>query len=268
MHTEIQVPSVLEAVKQVGDTFLKEFKQAPIPQNKTDFYTQFDAIDQRCMSLLNASIGNQYPNIPWMGSEFDFEEQKQPLDLDEYWICDSMDGAIQYIQHLPGWTINLALIRQGKIHFSVIYDALANELFWAKADQGAYMNDNRLQSSRKTELKDMLAVFEYTHHNNDSGQIYRKIGHSVGDLLSHFGVLRNYGPHGLQLAYVGAGRIDLFHQEDLDTYNWLAGVLIAKEAGAEILTTDGSPWSYGKGSLMVGSPGVGPLFLTAKTTTI
>lgn len=112
----------------------------------------------------------------------------------------------------------------------------------------------------------MLAVFEYTHHENNNDAIYQKIGHSVGNLLEQFGVVRNYGPHGLQLAYVGAGRIDLFHQEDLDTYNWLSGILIAQEAGADILTITGEPWEYGSNSLMVSAKGVGKQFLQTITT--
>jgi myo-inositol-1(or 4)-monophosphatase len=266
LQKKINAPLILEAVRTVGDMFLKEYKQRPIPQDNATFWQLLNEIDDRCMTMLTEQINKLYPEIPWAGSEFDFEEQKKPLDMEEYWFADSMDGAIQYIQHIPGWTINIALIRNGKIHFSAIYDALQNEMFWALDGEGSFMNDKPLLISTKEKLKDMVAVFEYTHHENNNDGIYQKIGNSVSKLLENFGVVRNYGPHGLQLAYIGAGRIDLFHQEDLDTYNWLAGILIAKEAGAEILTTDGNPWQYGSGSLMVANKGIGKEFLQLITT--
>lgn len=262
---ELNVPLILEAVRNVGDMFLKAYKQKPIPSDNVTFWQMLNDIDQRCMDLLTAQVDKIHPGIPWAGSEFDFEEQKKTLDLPEYWLADSMDGAIQYLQHIPGWTINIALIRNGEIYFSVIYDALQNEMFWAVAGMGAFMNDKPLSTSPKTKLKDMVAVFEYTHHENNDDGIYQKIGDSAGKLLENFGVVRNYGPHGLQLAYVGAGRIDFFHQEDCDTYNWLAGILIAREAGAEILKTDGQPWQYGSSSLMVAIKGVGEKYLQLTT---
>ncbi len=37
----------------------------------------------------------------------------------------------------------------------------------------------------------------------------------------------------------------------MDTYNWLKGILIAKEASALILTADGSEWIWGAEILLV-----------------
>ena len=265
MQQEIDVPLVLDAVKQIGNHFLKDFKRSPIPQNRESFLEKLSEIDAHCLSFLKNQLNTEFPDTPWAGDEFDYEQQKQPLPLPQYWYCDSMDGAIQYLQHLPGWTINLTLIREGRTHLAAIYDPLAQEMFWAKEGSGAFLNGEPIQPSTKNHLTDMLAVFEYRHHDSDESEIYQQMGKSVGHLLDHLGIVRNYGPHGLQLAYVGAGRIDLFHQQDLDTYNWLAGILIAKEAGAEILTTDGRPWSWGEKSLMVAPKGVGRLFLEATT---
>jgi myo-inositol-1(or 4)-monophosphatase len=182
--------------------------------------------------------------------------QKEPLPLPAYWICDAMDGAIQYLQHIPGWTINLALIRNGELYFSVIYDPLADEMFWAQKGSGAFMNGNPIKPLLKTDPDIMLAAFEYGHQEPTIEGFNQKHGAAVTDLLNQFGVVRNYGPHGLQLAFVGAGRMDLFYQLGLDTFNWLAGILIAREAGADILNADGNLWSWGDESLVVSAPGI------------
>jgi myo-inositol-1(or 4)-monophosphatase len=68
------------------------------------------------------------------------------------------------------------------------------------------------------------------------------------------------------LAYVGAGRIDLFVQEDLDTYNWIAGLLIAKEAGAAILTAAGKPWEWGSESVLAAPKNIAEKYLQIKST--
>lgn len=254
MQEGINIQKINESVKKIGDAFLKEYKQNPIPKSRDELLRKLDDIDEQCISFFKSDLGSEFPNIPWViGDEFDMDAQTKPADISEYWLCDAMDGAIQYLQHIPGWTINLALIRKGEVCFSVIYDPLADELFWAKKGEGAFMDDKKIQPVNKIDFSSMIAVFEYGHGSKSNHNSAKKTGASITNLLERFGVVRNYGPHGLQLAYVAAGRIDLFIQEDLDTFNWLAGVLIAKEAGAEIVTTEGLPYNWGSDSLLVGT---------------
>ena len=270
MQGDFNVPVILAAVKRAGDSFRQDYKKTAIPRDKAALLRQLAAIDAQCLASLKADLTAAFPETPWhVGDEFDSNGQQRPLDLPAYWLCDAMDGAIQYVQHLPGWTINLVLVRQDRPHFSVIYDPLAHEVFWAQAGAGAWLNDTPLALS-PTPRTDadvmMLAVFEYGHQDeaHPMPDLNQRTGAAVTKLLSHFGVVRNFGPHGLQLASVGAGRIDLFYQEGLDTYNWLAGILIAQEAGADILTTDGRPWRWGAASLLVAAPGVAAPFLHAQ----
>lgn len=258
MKKEIKVSTILEVVREAGDLFLQEYKLNAIPINKQQFFSALNSIDERCMAVLKAGLNDEFPETAWNTvDEFDHDGQKQALPLSEYWVCDAMDGAIQYLQHIPGWTINLALISDGELYFSVIYDPLANEMFWAEKGAGAFMNGNPIQPLAKTDPDIMLAVFEYGHQNPAIPGFNQKHGTAVTALLNQYGVVRNYGPHGLQLAYVGVGRIDVFHQLGLDTFNWLAGILIAREAGAEILNAKGESWKWGDESLLVSSPGTG-----------
>lgn len=267
MQSEINVPAVLAAVQEAGDLFLPDYKHTAIPPDKETLRRQLAAIEERCMATLKAGLAATFPNTPWqVGDEFDSQGQKQPLDQPDYWLCDAMDGAIQYLQHLPGWTVNLVLVRHGRPHLAVIYAPLEQELFWAQEGTGAFLNGAPIQPSTKTDPAVMLAVFDYGHQDEayPAPDLNQQLGTSLTKLLDCFGIVRNYGPHGLQLASVGAGRIDLFYQQGLDTYNWLAGILIAREAGADILTTDGRPWQWGDESLLVAAPGVARKFLRAR----
>lgn len=268
MQSDIPVPPVLEAVRRAGDLFLSEYKQVPIPQDRAGLLNQLQRIDDRCLASLKADLVPLLADTPWfIGDEFDSAGQQQPLDWPQYWLCDAMDGAIQYLQHLPGWSINLVLIRAGRPYLSIIYAPLEGELFWARQGAGAFLNDVPIKPSSKTDYSVMLATFDYGHQDeaDPTPDLNRQIGKAVTALLDQFGIVRNYGPHGIQLASVGAGRIDLFYQQGLDTFNWLAGLLIAQEAGADILTTDGRPWTWGENSLLVAAPGVALPFLQVTT---
>lgn len=259
MQPDPQLSFILDAVKQAGNLFLPTYKRTPIAQDAATLLRQLDDIEQRCLTSLQANLAAAFPTTPWhLGDEFDHNGQKQPLDLPEYWLCDAMDGAIQYLQHLPGWTINLVLMRQGQPYVSVIYAPLEQELFWAQAGGGAFLNGTLLTPSAKQDASMMVAVFEYGHQDERhyNSNLNQQVSEGVKKLLDTFGVVRNYGPHGLQLAQVGAGRIDVFYQLGLDTYNWVAGILIAREAGAEVRNAQGAPWHWGDESLLVTAPGL------------
>jgi myo-inositol-1(or 4)-monophosphatase len=267
MQNEINIPVILDAVRKVGNVFLEGYKQNSIPQTMDELLKQLEDIDTLCLTSLKQDLSLEFPDTPWhIGDEFDTNSQRNPAPQNEYWLCDAMDGAIQYLQHISGWTVNLVLVRDGKPFFSVIYDPLANEMFWANDGEGAFMNGKELKLSLKNDSAVMVAVFEYGHQEKSNNNLNEKIGSTVTKLLNNFGIVRNYGPHGLQLAYVGAGRIDLFVQEDIDTYNWMAGLLIAKESGAEILTADGTPWKWGSESLLVAPKNTTEKYLQIKST--
>lgn len=269
MQPELNIPLIAGAVQRLGDQLLTDYRKLPIPASKGELYEQLARIDKLSEETLKADLATAFPEIPWLiGDEFDAAGQQRPAALPMYWLCDAMDGAIQYLQHLPGWSINLVLIRDGQPYFSMIYAPLENDLFWAVDKAGAFLNGNRIHPSKKTDPGVMLAVFDYGHLDGEKANkdLNHRIGESVGELLKNFGIVRNYGPHGIQLASVGAGRIDLFYQIGLDTFNWLAGLLIAREAGAKVLTNDGRPWYWGEDSLLVASPQAAQILLENRKT--
>lgn len=264
MRTDIDYQRIMGKVREVGTLFLSDFRKKAIPQTTDSFMADLASIETRSLDALQERINPIASGIAWVDdNEFDGESQRTPAPMAQYWLCDTMDGAVQYIQHLAGWTINLVLIQQGRPHFAVVYDPLQDELFWALEGQGAYLGQTKLQLNRKTDPLHMLAVWEYGHQLKTDAHWQTKSEKAFSALLGAFGVVRNYGPHGLQLAYVGAGRIDLFLQMDLDTHNWLAGLLIAQEAGALILSSDGKPWTWGTPGLLVGTSPAVNTFLTA-----
>lgn len=245
----------IEAVKNVGGHFQSEFRKTNIPNTPKDLMKLLVDIEEMCLSTLKEKIHAIYGDIPWVrDDEFDDLSQQSPAPYDCYWLCDTMDGAIQYVQHIPGWTINLVLIEKGEPIFSIIYDPLTDECFYASKNYGAYLNGHPIKVSKKESAENMIAVLEYGHQLKSSDKWKKDLSFALIQLIEKFGVVRNYGPHGLQLAYISSGRIDLFVQCDLDTHNWLSGILIAQEAGATVFNALGKAWKWGDESLIVGTP--------------
>ncbi|MBO2008806.1 inositol monophosphatase family protein [Hymenobacter negativus] len=259
MLTTSETAAVRAAIRAAGNLFLPNFRRGPVPQTLDELQTRLADIEGRCLAVLQEALAAAFPSTPWLAADEFALDNTASLPA-EYWLCDAMDGAIQYVQQLPGWTINLVLMRQWEPVFAAIYDPLAEELFWAEAGAGAFVNETPLRPSTKREPGVMVAVFEHNHGLDHDADLRQRVSQGLEQLLARYGVVRNYGPHGLQLAYIGAGRLDVFLQVGRDLDNWLPGLLIAREAGADLLTATGQPWHWAADSLLVTAPGLGNAF--------
>ncbi|MGR5964128.1 inositol monophosphatase family protein [Bacillus cereus] len=60
-----------------------------------------------------------------------------------------MDGAVQFLQGINSYAINLCLIRDGQPAVSFVYDPSHQELFHAIAGEGAFLNGKKIQVAKK-----------------------------------------------------------------------------------------------------------------------
>jgi myo-inositol-1(or 4)-monophosphatase len=121
----------------------------------------------------------------------------------------------------------------------VIYDPIHQEMFTAEQGGGAYLNNRRMRVARTSRLADALG---------STGFPSRKRSHNVNihfyyqlAMASH-GVRRT-GSAALDLAYVAAGRLDLFWEFGLKPWDQAAGVLLVREAGGTVADMCGQPIS-------------------------
>jgi len=65
---------------------------------------------------------------------------------------------------------------------------------------------------------------------------------------------RRLGSAALDLAYVAAGRLDVYYEQCLKPWDMAAGMVLAAEAGAVVSRYDGSPAIAEKGEVMACAP--------------
>jgi myo-inositol-1(or 4)-monophosphatase len=55
MQNEINIPIILNAVRKIGDVFLKDYKQNAIPQTMDELLKKLENIDNLCLSSLKVT---------------------------------------------------------------------------------------------------------------------------------------------------------------------------------------------------------------------
>jgi myo-inositol-1(or 4)-monophosphatase len=68
--------------------------------------------------------------------------------------------------------------------------------------------------------------------------------------------IRRFGSAALDLAWVAAGRMDGFWEDDLDLWDTAAGVLLVREAGGFVTDYRGADRSFERGEYVAGSSAI------------
>jgi myo-inositol-1(or 4)-monophosphatase len=159
------------------------------------------------------------------------------------WVVDPLDGTVNYLYGLPDWAVSIAAEVDGSVLAGVVEVPRFGETFTAVAGQGAWLQRSgtaiRLRCAAGTALAQALVA---TGFGYDSGR-RRVQGEVVAALLPHVRDIRRGGSAAVDLCSVAAGRMDAFYERGLNYWDYAAGGLIAREAGAVVGGLAGRPES-------------------------
>jgi myo-inositol-1(or 4)-monophosphatase len=135
----------------------------------------------------------------------------------------------------------------------VVYDPMRNELFTATRGQGAQLNGYRLRGSNARDLDGTILATGFPFKAKQHAPAYMKI---LGKLFTECADFRRSGSAALDLAYVAAARVDGYFEIGLKPWDFAAGELIAREAGALVCDFTGGHNFMFTGNIVAGNPRV------------
>ena len=156
------------------------------------------------------------------------------------WIIDPLDGTVNFAHGFPMFCVSVAVEAAGVLEYGVIYDPLREEIFEARRGGGASLNNRPLRVSRVDRLEAALLVTGFPY---DSRLRLPETLARMGRMLAVAQGVRRAGSAALDLAYVAAGRLDGFWEENLKPWDTAAGVLLVAEAGGTVSTFSGAPFN-------------------------
>jgi myo-inositol-1(or 4)-monophosphatase len=153
------------------------------------------------------------------------------------WVVDPLDGTVNYLYGLPDWAVSIAAEVDGAILVGVVEVPRFGETFTAVAGQGAWLrrDQNRepaiaLRCNSGVALGQALVGTGFGYDPRRR----RVQGEIVAALLPRVRDIRRAGSAAVDLCSVAAGRLDAFFERGLNYWDYAAGGLIAREAGAAV----------------------------------
>ncbi len=165
------------------------------------------------------------------------------------WIVDPLDGTTNFLHGIPHFSISIAVEERkagggGEITQGLVYQPLTDESFWAEKGRGAWLQDARLRVSARRDLADSLIGTGIPFLGRGDPAKWSKIYMAVAPQVAG---IRRFGSAALDLAWVAAGRMDGFWEDDLDLWDTAAGVLLVREAGGFVSDYRGSDQMFKRG---------------------
>jgi len=186
------------------------------------------------------------------------------LSSEYIWVVDPLDGTTNYAHSYVKFCTSIALVKRGRPVVGVIYDQMANEMFYSIAGQGAFLNGDRIKVSGVKKLDDSLLLTGFSYDRGkklcDNLDIFQKV-------IPHPHSIRVDGSAALDLCYVASGRCDGFWERNLNPWDVAAGGLVVEEAGGKVTDFSGQPMALDRKELFASNGKIHKEFLEIITRT-
>lgn len=209
-------------------------------KDSTDLVTE---ADRAAEALIHDKVASRFPQDEFFGEEGGLDRNCGGFR----WVVDPLDGTTNFVHGVPLFAVSVGIEADCKGVAGVVYLPATRELFFASSGQGAFGPSGKLCVSKTSRFGDALLCTGIPYRGKDMLEVLledwrRAVTHGQG--------LRRQGSAATDLAYVAAGRFELFFERELKPWDTAAGAVIVAEAGGRLSDFSGQPFSPYKGEIL------------------
>jgi 3'(2'), 5'-bisphosphate nucleotidase len=234
--------SMLEEVdaiaREAGAAILKIYARDFSASQKND-NTPLTEADMAAHKVIIGRLEKFQPPLPILSEEAvgDFSGVG---DSGQYWLVDPLDGTKEFIKRNGEFTVNIALIENGRAIMGVVYAPALNVAYLAAEGMGAFKEG---AGGRRVPIQ----VAE--HKQGSSWRVVGSRSHA-GDSLTAF--LQRLGEHelvsmgsSLKFCLVAEGTADVYPRlGPTSLWDTAAAQCVVEQAGGKVIQLTGEPVSY------------------------
>ncbi|TDC55345.1 inositol monophosphatase [Actinomadura sp. KC345] len=208
-------------------------------------------VDYAVERAVREYLKEQTPDIAILGEE---EGITGDTTGELLWAIDPVDGTANFVRGIPLCGISIGLLEKGRPVVGVIDLPFLGTRYHAAQHTGAYLGDRRIQASMTTNLKDaIVAIGDYAIGENAEAKNRQRIA-LTECLAANVQRVRMFGSVAIDLAWVAEGKLDASITLSNKPWDMAAGVIIAREAGAEVTDQDGTDHTFASAATVATNP--------------
>jgi myo-inositol-1(or 4)-monophosphatase len=236
--------TALEAARRAGvllrDGRPADLGVAAIKSSPIDVVTEMDLAAEK---LITDYISERRPDDGLLGEEGASTEGTTGVR----WVIDPLDGTVNYLYGLPSWAVSIAVEKDGETIVGVVEAPMRGETYQAVRGGGAFVDGRRARCRPAPAFEQALIGTGFGYLTE------RRLSQAavVSGLLPRVRDIRRGGSAAIDLCDVGCGRLNGYYERGLNPWDFAAGALFAREAGA---LTGGRPGEAVSSELAVAAP--------------
>lgn len=216
----------LSLARQAGAIIRDNVDSTLDVQTKSD-QSPVTQVDTRINTLVIESVRHHYPDHGILGEEDDYGDGTEKWQ----WLCDPLDGTKPFIMGVPQSVFMLALLEDGVVQLSVVYDPYLDKMYHAIRGKGAFCNMQPIHVSSEHIPEG------YTLLDDDSITCVEALKNAGGKLQQISGT-------GYKCMLVARGKAVGMIDHHADYHDTGVASLIIEEAGGMVTGLDGLPLKF------------------------
>lgn len=237
-----ETQTLAEIAREAGRLLLDHYARPHEPREKAD-RSPVTAADEAAEALILDRLARVWPHVPVISEEA-FAAGQAPGAAPRFFLVDPMDGTREFLNRNGEFTVNIALVEDGRPVSGVVYAPAQDRLFAGDA-AGAFESHELPQNTprwreiaaRAPEPGALVALKSRSHG-----------GRMTDEYLAHYPIARFVvAGSSLKFGLIAAGEADLYPRHGR-TMAWdtAAGQAVLEAAGGSVRDLHGRPLSYGR----------------------
>lgn len=235
---------VIELALKAGEAILP-FWRANVQVNHKADESPVTAADMAAHDVIVAGLAALAPDIPILSEEDADIAQSVRAGWQRWWLVDPLDGTKEFISGSEEFTVNIALVEQGRVVFGVVSMPTNGRFYVGGAGLGAWRGDKG-GVPLPIAVRDVLApgeaftvVASRRHTSPEQERLRNGLSASLGELQ-----LTSIGSS-LKFCLVAEGAADCYPRlAPTSQWDTAAAQGVLEGAGGEVLDLSGEPFCY------------------------
>lgn len=136
-YKNIDVEDVYKIAVEAGNAIMQVYETAFAIESKEDKSPLTEA-DKQSHNIIEKGLLSLYPDVPVLSEESKFIDYSIRKEWKRFWLVDPLDGTKEFIKRNGDFTVNIALIEEGKSVLGIVYIPVSKVGYIGISGEGAF----------------------------------------------------------------------------------------------------------------------------------
>ncbi len=231
-NLEIAIQTAIKAGERILEIYEEDDFQTALKEDDTPI----TRADKSAHELICRELAKT--NIPIISEEGHLQSYEERKKWQRFWLVDPLDGTKEFIKKNGEFTVNIALIEDGKAVLGVIYVPVLQELYYGRVGQNSHKAiyekaqcvSEKILPLAQEEREHLVVVGSRSYQDEKTEQYIRELPQKV-ELVAR--------GSSLKLCMIAEGAADVYPRfVNLKEWDIAAGVAIVTAAGGTVIDTE------------------------------